>query len=178
MELWIGAINLGLLYAFTAVGVFITFRIQNFPDITVDGSFTAGASTAAICIVSGVNPIIALILAFLTGSVAGMFTGLIHSKLKVNSLLAGILVMIGFYSINLHIMGKSNIPLLDKNDLFSMFRQISPSANPEILYSIVLTIIVLIFWSIISLFFKSDLGLSFRGTGNKPNYGICKWSER
>lgn len=165
MELWIGAINLGLLYAFTAVGVFITFRIQNFPDITVDGSFTAGASTAAICIVSGVNPIIALILAFLTGAVAGMFTGLIHSKLKVNSLLAGILVMIGFYSINLHIMGKSNIPLLDKNDLFYMFRQISPSINPEILYTIVLSIIVLVFWFIISLFFKSDLGLSFRGTG-------------
>ncbi|MFH0735938.1 MAG: ABC transporter substrate binding protein [bacterium] len=168
MELWIGALNLGFLYAFAAVGVFITFRIQNFPDITVDGSFTAGASTAAICLVMGLNPFIALVLAFFFGSIAGLFTGLIHSKLKVNSLLAGILVMIGFYSINLHIMGRSNIPLLEKFDLFSIINSFNPGLNKEIWYSIVLFVIVLIFWGLISYFFKSDLGLTFRGTGSNP----------
>ncbi len=168
MELWIGALNLGFLYAFAAVGVFITFRIQNFPDITVDGSFTAGASTAAICIVMGLNPFAALILAFIVGSIAGLCTGLIHSKLKVNSLLAGILVMIGFYSINLHIMGRSNIPLLEKHDFFEIINGFNPGLNKEIWFSIVLLFVVLLFWGLMSYFFKSDLGLTFRGTGSNP----------
>ena len=120
MELWIGAINLGFLYAFVAVGVYFTFRLLNFPDITADGSFTTGASVTAVLIISGVNPFLALAVAFIAGTIAGILTGIIHATLNINSLLAGILVMTGLYSINLHIMGRSNIPLLN-NPCFSTF---------------------------------------------------------
>ena len=113
MELWVGALNLGLLYAFMTMGVFITFRIHDFPDITVDGSFTTGAAFTAVLLVSDIHPLIALLGAFLIGLAAGCVTALIHTRLKINGLLAGILVMTGLYSINLHIMGRSNIPLLN-----------------------------------------------------------------
>ena len=104
MELWVGAINLGLLYAFMAMGVFITFRIHDFPDITVDGSFVTGAAVTAVLIVSGVNPFIALALSFFAGAFAGGITAFIHTRFNINGLLASILVMTGLYSINLHIM--------------------------------------------------------------------------
>ena len=104
MELWIGALNLGFLYAFMTMGVFLTFRIHDFPDITVDGSFTSGAAVAALLIVAGVNPLIALLASFAIGAAAGAVTALISTRFNVNGLLAGILVMTGLYSINLHIL--------------------------------------------------------------------------
>ena len=106
MELWVGAVNLGLLYAFMAMGVFITFRIHDFPDITVDSSFVTGAAVSAVLIVNGVNPFIALSLSFLAGACAGAITAFIHTRFNINGLLSGIIVMTGLYSINLHIMGK------------------------------------------------------------------------
>ena len=169
MELWIGAINLGLLYAFIAIGVFITFRIHDFPDITVDGSFTAGASTAAFFLVSGVDPYVSILAAFLVGAAAGSVTALIHSLLKINGLLAGILVMTGLYSINLHIMGRSNIPLLDQETFLTHLQQLNPGLNPEIWICFSLICIVLVFWWALSLFFKTDLGMSMRMTGNNPD---------
>ena len=93
MELWVGAINLGFLYAFMATGVFITFRIHDFPDITVDGSFTTGGAVAAALLVAGVNPLLALFAAFVSSALAGALTGLIHTRFNINGLLSGILVM-------------------------------------------------------------------------------------
>ena len=166
MELWVGALNLGFMYAFMTMGVYITFRVHDFPDITVDGSFTAGAGTAAILMVSGLHPIFAVCLAFLAGATAGFLTALIHIRLKINGLLAGILVMTGLYSVNLHIMGRSNIPLLNQRTLFSYLEEINPGFNTEIWTCLALVLVMILFWLIFSFFFRSDLGISMRGTGN------------
>ena len=168
MELWVGAVNLGFLYAFMAMGVFITFRIHDFPDITVDGSFTAGAAAGAVLLASGYNPIIALLAAFVLGGIAGGVTALINTKFDINGLLAGILVMTGLYSINLHIMGRSNIPLLNEKTFVTYFEQINPGLPTEIWTMMLLFVVIIIFWMLISLFFKTDLGLSMRATGNNP----------
>jgi putative ABC transport system permease protein len=169
MELWIGALNLGFLYAFMTMGVFITFRVHNFPDITVDGSFTAGAATAAVLIISGVNPFLAIPVAFLVGAAAGTLTALIHTRLNINGLLAGILVMTGLYSINLHIMGRSNIPLLNQPSFIGFLEKINLGLPQEIWIAVCLFIVMGAFWLFVSLFFKTDFGIRMRGTGNNAN---------
>ena len=169
MELWIGALNLGLLYSFMTMGVFITFRVHDFPDITVDGSFTTGAAVAALLMVSGVNPFLALLMAFGAGAVAGSATALIHTRLHVNGLLAGILVMTGLYSVNLHIMGRSNIPLLNQTTLFTWLDRINPGLHQEIWITLTLLALMTVFWIGMSLFFKTDMGIAMRVTGNNPD---------
>ncbi|MBP1749016.1 MAG: hypothetical protein H6Q52_1555, partial [Deltaproteobacteria bacterium] len=168
MELWVGALNLGFLYAFVAIGVYITFRIHDFPDITVDGTFTTGAAVTSIMIVSGIHPLIALPASFLTCAAAGSVTAIINTRLNVNSLLAGILVMTGLYSINLHIMGRSNIPLLNTTEFFSLLGRINPGAPREIWIAICLVVIIAIVWLGVSFFFKTDFGLAMRASGNNP----------
>ena len=168
MELWVGAVNLGLLYAFMAMGIFITFRVYDFPDITVDGSFTAGAGTAAVLISAGFHPVPSLLGAFIVGSAAGGLTGLIHTRLNINGLLAGILVMTGLYSINLHIMGRSNIPLLNKNTLDIIIENYNPGLPSEIWICLCLAVIMAVFWGLLSRFFRTDFGLAMRITGNNP----------
>ena len=111
MELWLGAVNLGFLFFFMAIGCYITYKIYDFADITVDGSFTTGAAVSSVLIINGYNPFTSLLFAFIAGAIAGMATGIIHTKFKINGLLSGILVMTGLYSINLRIMEKSNIRL-------------------------------------------------------------------
>lgn len=113
------SVELGLLYAIMALGVYITFRILDFPDLTVDGSFTTGAAIAALCITSDIHPLIGTVLAFLGGGIAGMITGLIHTKGKINALLSGILMMIALYSINLRIMGKANIGIVNTDTVLT-----------------------------------------------------------
>ena len=166
MELWIGAINLGFLYAFMAMGVFITFRIHDFPDITVDGSFVTGAAVTAVLIVSGVNPFIALALSFFAGAFAGGITAFIHTRFNINGLLAGILVMTGLYSINLHIMGRSNIPLLNQPGIITSLKNINPGLPYEIWLCMVFCGVILIFWFLITLFFRTDFGITMRAVGN------------
>jgi putative ABC transport system permease protein len=168
MELWVGALNLGFLYAFMTMGVFITFRIHDFPDITVDGSFTTGAAVTAILLIHGLNPFLALAAAFVIGTFAGSITALIHTRLKINGLLAGILVMTGLYSINLHIMGRSNIPLLKQTTLFSHLGSLNPGLPTEIWTLFGLLVLMVIFWLIVSFFFRTDLGISMRITGSNP----------
>jgi branched-subunit amino acid ABC-type transport system permease component len=107
MSLLIGSITIGLILAMLALGIFISFRIFNFPDITAEGSFTFGASIGASLIVGGVNPLLSLALAFAGGFAAGVTTGLIHTRFNINPLLAGIFVMTALYSVNLHVMGRS-----------------------------------------------------------------------
>ncbi len=112
MNLLIGAVTIGLILSLLALGVYLSFRIFNFPDITADGSITMGAAIAATLLVKGVNPLMATAAAFAGGMLAGATTGVLHTKFKIHGLLSGILVMTALYSVNLHIMGKSNVPLL------------------------------------------------------------------
>ncbi len=168
MDVWLGAINLGFLYSFMAIGTFITYKIYNFPDITVDGTFTTGASITAIMVISGVNPFLALTASFLGGAIGGVFTGVIHTKFKINGLLAGILVMTGLYSVNLKIMGQANIPLLSTPGFVTAFDKYNPGLQSELWLFICLFSAMFIFWVIISLFFKTDFGISMRATGNNP----------
>jgi putative ABC transport system permease protein len=112
MLLLIGALTIGLILALLALGVFISFRIFEFPDITADGSITLGAGVAAVLLVNGVDPVLATAAAFGSGALAGTVTGVIHTRFQINKLLSGILVMTALYSINLHIMGRSNVPVM------------------------------------------------------------------
>src|ERR1035437_7316824 len=117
MSLLIGAMTIGLILSLLALGVFITFRIFEFPDVAADGSSTFGAAVAAALIVKGTNPLIASAAGFAAGFAAGSLTGVLATKFKINGLLAGILVMTALYSVNLHIMGRSNVPLLTSTTL-------------------------------------------------------------
>src|SRR5712691_13258405 len=120
MLLLIGALTIGLILSLLALGVFISFRIFAFPDITADGSITLGGAVAAVLIVAHVHPLVASAAAFVAGAIAGTATGVLHTRFRINGLLSGILVMTALYSVNLHIMGKSNLPLLSERTLASM----------------------------------------------------------
>lgn len=111
MSLLIGAVTIGILLSLLGLGVFISFRVFQFPDLTCEGSFTLGAAVATVLIIKGSNPLAATLIAMLAGAVAGAITGVIHTRFKVSDLLAGILVMTALYSVNLHVMGGSNVPL-------------------------------------------------------------------
>ncbi|OAB35687.1 ABC transporter permease [Paenibacillus macquariensis subsp. defensor] len=153
-SLW-GALESGLLYAFMALGVYITFRILDFPDLTVDGSFTTGAAIAAVMISNGYSPILATLSGFGGGLVAGICTGLLHTKGKINGLMSGILMMIALYSINMRIMSKPNISIYNMDSIFI-------SVKPLIIVPII-AIVVLV---LLDRFLYSDLGLALRATGD------------
>jgi len=150
-----GPIELGLLYALMALGVYITFRILDFPDLTVDGSFTMGGAIAAVLITNGTNPWLATLVAIAGGMAAGVCTGLLHTKGKINGLLSGIIMMIALYSINMRIMGKPNISLSQEDIVFG-------SIDP--IY--VMLVIVIIVKLLLDAFFRTDLGLALRATGD------------
>src|SRR5699024_8947264 len=112
-----GAVESGAIYAIMALGVYLSFRVLDFPDLTVDGSFVTGAAVAAVSIMNGMPPVIGTILGALAGFVAGCITGVLHTKGKINALLSGILMMIALYSINLRIMGQPTLSLLNDSTL-------------------------------------------------------------
>jgi len=160
----IGAVEVGLIYGVMALGVYLTFRVLNFPDLTVDGSFTTGAATAAVGILNGWHPVLATLAGFVTGFIAGGITGLLHTKGRIDGLLAGILTMIALWSINLRIMDGANIPLLRQDTLFTPLRDaglLGSWAGAGILAVIVALLGVLVVW-----FLTTDLGLSLRATGD------------
>ena len=158
----IGALELGLIYAVMAVGVYLTFRVLDFPDLTVDGSFTTGAATAGVLITNGVNPFLASAAGFATGFVAGCVTGLLHTKGRIDGLLAGILTMIGLWSINLRIMGSANVPLLSQDSVFTPLDAVMGTwAGVGLLAVGTVLLCLLIVW-----FLSTDLGLSLRATGD------------
>ena len=159
----ITAFELGLIYAIMALGVYLTFRILNFPDLTVDGSFTSGAATAAILITNEVDPFLATAAAFVVGSLAGMITGLLHTKGNINGLLAGILTMIGLYSINLRIMDGANVPLLGQDTVISMMRGFTGVGWTSVA---VLAAVALIFKLVMDWYLQTDNGLALRATGD------------
>ena len=149
-----------------ALGVFITFRILDVADLTVEGSFPMGAAISAVLITMGVNPWVTVIVAGIGGMIAGAVTGWIHTKLKIPALLAGILTMIALYSVNLHIMGKANISLLRMDTVYSAIHSMGISnAIALTIIGVAVTIVVglFLFW-----FFGTELGTSIRATGVNP----------
>lgn len=166
MNILISAIGQGLIWATLGFGLFLTFRILDFPDMTVEGTFPLGAATAVTLISNGVSPIIATICAALVGSLAGLVTGLLYTKGKIPILLAGILTMTAAYSVNLRIMGQANRSLLGKDSLFSYhFLKILPPNFPVIVIGLIMIVLLTIF---LALFLKTELGQSFIVTGDNP----------
>jgi len=156
----------GLAYGFVALGVYITFRVLAFPDLTVDGSFPLGAAVTAVLIINGINPWAATIIAFLSGVGAGIITALLNTKLRINALLAGILMMVALYSINLLIMGRSNIPLLREISIFDNvagWLGMRPSVVLSIIFCGTLIVLTLL---LLNWFLRTEIGLALRATGD------------
>lgn len=160
-----GAVAQGLLWGIMTLGVYLTFRILNIADMTCDGSFALGGSTCAMLITKGMNPLLAVLVSFFTGLIAGMLTGLMHTKLKIHEILAGILSMIALYSINIRIMGKSNTPLLGIETVMTKMQD-QFNITPNIASFIVglffgIALIAFLYW-----FCGTELGSCLRATGN------------
>ncbi len=181
MSLLIGSTTIGLILALLALGIFISFRIFEFPDITAEGSFTFGAATASSLIVVGVNPLLACMVAFIAGMIAGTATGIIHTRFNINPLLAGILVMTALYSVNLHTMGKSNIPLLSETTVFTWIENFSAAvsgpegktmiigwevASKDLWVLLFCFLSIVVFCLVLWWFFKTNIGTAMRATGD------------
>lgn len=177
LQIILGAVMLGLLWAVMTIGVYITYRILDIADLTVEGSLAMGAAIAAQAIYNGINPYVATFMALIGGMLAGLITGLLHTRLKIPALLSGILTMIALYSINLRIMGRANLSLLRMDTVYTVFKEMEFSKNsifmslgighiiPVITLGLicVLGIIGILYW-----FFGTEIGCSVRATGDNP----------
>nr|WP_245251501.1 ABC transporter permease [Virgibacillus litoralis] len=179
-----GAVESGIIYAIMALGVYLSFRILDFPDLTVDGSFVTGGAVAAISIINGTDPVTATILGTIAGFVAGSITGVLHTKGKINPLLSGIIMMIALYSINLRIMGRPNLSLLNESTLFTqvegfwkgtgfdqvlngMLKTLGSAQVPSTWAILIFMIFVSIFIKLLTDYFlKTEVGLAIRATGD------------
>jgi putative tryptophan/tyrosine transport system permease protein len=162
----LGALEIGLIFGLVALGVLLSFRIVNFPDLTVDGSFPLGGAVAATLIVAGWNPFAATAVALVAGAAAGALTAFLNVRLKIMQLLASILVMIALYSVNLRVMGKPNVALISEPTVFSVF---AFEQIPEYwLKPLVLLVMVAVVKLLLDLFFASEAGLAMRATGGNP----------
>ena len=181
MTLLAGSFTIGLILSLLAFGVLITFRLFHFPDITAEGSFTLGASVAAVLIVAGTHPGLASLIACLCGMAAGTATGIIHTRFKIHGLLSGILVMTALYSVNLHVMGKSNISLLNATTLATYADRIGrvflgdverlniwgwTLAAQDLVVFFMSFIMVLAAGILLYLFFRTHLGTAMRAAGD------------
>ncbi len=157
----------GLVFGLVAIGVYLTFRVLSFPDLSVDGTFPLGAAVAAVLIVAGVNPFLATLCAFFSGLGAGLITGLLNTKLRLPALLAGILVMVGLYSVNLRIMGGANVSLLREVTAFDKVAGLLRlgSGSIEVSISLALVIAIIVFL-ILNWFLRTEIGLALRATGD------------
>lgn len=161
-----GAVELGLVFAFVAIGVFLAFRVLDFPDLTVDGSFPLGAAVAAVLITVGINPWFAAAIAMLAGAAAGMVTAFLNVRFRILNLLASILTMIALFSVNLRVMGKPNVALINADTMLSPFfglglREVY--VRP-LFVGVLVVIAVIAVWR----FLESDAGLAMRATGANP----------
>jgi putative ABC transport system permease protein len=166
MDFYLTALLQGFCFSGIALGIYISMKIFNIPDITTDGSYTLGGAVTAVMLLHHVPAVLILPAVILAGGIAGAATGLIHTKLKVNPLLAGILVMTALYSVNLVVMGRSNLPLLAVSNIFSL---VNISINPNQNTLIVLLVFVVIVTLIIGYLLKTDFGLAMRATGNSES---------
>ncbi|WP_207667653.1 ABC transporter permease [Lacrimispora algidixylanolytica] len=168
MSIIFGVIEEGLVYAIMALGVYITYKILDFPDLSVDGTFPLGGAITAVLVLAGVNPLIALLLAFIAGALAGCITGIIHVKLKVRDLLSGIIVMTALYSVNLRLVGKSNVAFFNSDSIFEnpFINKIMPQGLSEVSVIAILVVIVLIVKILLDLFLKTRSGYLLRAVGD------------
>jgi len=166
----------GLIYGIMVLGVFITFRVLDFPDLTVDGSFPLGAALMVQCILLGTNIWLALLVAFIGGVLAGVTTALIHNHLKVPNLLAGILTMTMLYSINIRILGnRANVPVLKQETILSKVSEMFSGGLPdEYVMLIFFVIVVGIIKVLVDLFFRTDLGMTMGAMGNNEQMVISQ----
>ncbi len=160
----LGALELGAIFSILSLGLYISFKVLDIPDLTVDGSFTTGCAVSAIVTVAS-SPALGLLLAFVAGALAGLVTGLLITKLKINAILAGILTQTALYSINLRIMdGKPNISLLDSKTIFTNINQITSYGTLILLFIFVIVIVLLL-----NYFLKTQLGLALRACGDNED---------
>jgi len=181
MTLLVGSFTIGLILSLLALGVFITFRVFHVADITAEGSITLGAAIAATALVAGMNPVLATAAGFGGGMIAGAATGILHTKFKIHSLLSGILVMTALYSINLHVMGKSNVPLVSHKTLSTYAEAFGTrlgggAASINVLHWEVtlhdasvlglMLVITILIGTVLYLFFRTNVGTAMRATGD------------
>ena len=159
-----GAIEIGLIFALVALGVFISFRLLRFPDLTVDGSFPLGGAVCAVMIAAGINPWLATLGATAAGAVAGLITGWLNVRLKIMDLLASILMMIALYSVNLRIMGGPNVPLINDPTIFNMLQ---PEGIDDYIFRPLLLLVIVVAAKLgLDWFFATERGLAIRATGS------------
>jgi putative tryptophan/tyrosine transport system permease protein len=179
MVLLIGSFTIGLILALLALGVLISFRVLSFRDLTVYGSITLGGAVTAALIVQGVHPVVATAAAFAAGMAAGCVTGVLHTRGNINGLLAGILVMTALYSVNLHVMGKSNVPVAAESAIFRTVRSWVGEQSriqlfgweahaQEVLVLAFMLAVIAALGAVVHAFFRTNLGLAMRATGDNP----------
>ena len=181
MAVLIGALTIGFILSLLALGVYVSFRVFNYPDMTTDGSVTLGAAVAAALLVHQVNPITATLVAAFAGLLAGAITGILHTRFRINELLSGILVMTALYSVNLHIMGRSNLPLLSERTMASQAEDLGKRVFGESVqiagWSVAGTDLSVLLFSflaavavglILFVFLRTNIGTAMRATGNNP----------
>ncbi len=180
-EFWLSALVLGLAFAPLAWGVYIASRVLRFPDITPDGSFPLGAAVAATLVAGGVDPLVATVVAFFAGMVAGYITGVLHTRLRVTELLAGILVMTALYSVNLHVMGRSNISLLDRATVATRLHAMLPATAAwpnDFSFGAVFLALTLVLGVGFTWFLRTDFGTAMRAAGDNPAMIIAQGVDR
>lgn len=168
MDFLVSVLEQGLIYGIMALGVYITYKILDFPDLSVDGTFPLGAAITAAMIKMGVNPYLTLLIAFAVGLCAGACTGLIHVKFKVRDLLSGIIMMTGLYTVNLYIAGTNNVPLFSSETIFrnEMLKRMFGETVPKWLDIVIILIIVLICKILLDLYMKTQSGYLLRAVGD------------
>lgn len=161
------AVILGVIWGIMALGVYLTYRVLNYADLTVDGSFTLGGAMSAVYIAAGIPPLAAILLATLGGMIAGLVTGVLHTKFKIPDLLAGILCQFALYSVNLRVMGKANVALLNVDTIFTQVEKLGvPSEWSGLVVGLIFVVVlILLMYS----FFGTEIGCALRATGNNPD---------
>ena len=183
---WTGSLALGLAYSLTAIGVYITFRVLDFPDLTVDASFPAGAAVAAVLFTNSVTPWLSLPGAFLVGALFGVITGVAHIALRINSLLASILTVTAAFTINLRLQGSANVSLLGADTVYSpfltpmrdllesMFGDTGVQIHRNVVTALVAGAVLLVAVVVLHLFFRTEVGIALRATGANPRMSLAQ----
>jgi len=159
--------TLGIIWGIMGLGLYLTYRVLNYADLTVDGSLTLGGAISAVYVAAGVQPIVAILLATFGGMMAGLVTGFLHTKLRIPDLLAGILTQFALYTVNLRIMGKANFGLLNQTTIFSQLKDLGiPSKWVGLIVGLVFVVVLII---LVYCFFGTEIGCALRATGNNPD---------
>ena len=175
MTLVLSVLEQGMIYAIMALGIYITYTILDFPDLTVDGSFPLGAALSAVLITKGVNPILTLLVTFAAGAFAGMLTGIIHVKLKVRDLLSGIIMMTALYTVNLRIAGRANLPIYNMTTLFDndFVRNVFKGGLAQFSNVIIILVITLVMKFLLDWYMSTKSGYLLRAVGDNETHRPC-----